>query len=55
MYNQAEAMRFVQSMVEIEIENTREPQTLFRGNSMGSKSLDLYMKFVAGGNSIVLI
>lgn len=29
-----------------------EPQTLFRGNSMASKALDLYMKFVGKGITI---
>jgi GTPase-activator protein for Ras-like GTPase len=50
------ARKFVQSMIEQDVLQaskikltTEEPQTLFRGNSMGSKALDLYMKFVGLG------
>lgn len=37
---------FVKTCVKAEIEDSPDGRTLFRGNSMASKALDLYMKLV---------
>lgn len=43
---QNEYHNFVKSIVRQEIMNSDDSKTLFRGNSMASKGLDLYMKHI---------
>jgi hypothetical protein len=44
-----EALGFVKAVVLEEIMGSEDPKTLFRANSMASKALDVYMKFVGSG------
>jgi len=39
-------MFFLQSLVSEEIDSTSNPDIIFRGNSLATKSLDVYMKFI---------
>jgi hypothetical protein len=41
------SVKFLETILSLEIERTKEPETLFRGNSMASKALDVYMKQIA--------
>ncbi|KAI9102504.1 hypothetical protein DFS34DRAFT_591145 [Phlyctochytrium arcticum] len=40
------SQEFLQKILSAEIEDTTDPRNLFRGNSMASKALDVYMKYL---------
>ena len=42
------SIEFIKTIIEQEVGAAKDAQTLFRSNSMASKALDMYMKFVAG-------
>jgi len=44
--SQGQLIRFIKALTDHEIENTPNPDIIFRGNSMVTKSLDSLMKFV---------
>lgn len=44
--SQGSAVRFVSQLITEEILLTKDPNTIFRGNSLATKTIDYYMKLI---------
>jgi len=40
------AIKYLNQLVSVEVNSTKEPNTIFRGNSLATKSLDYFMKLI---------
>lgn len=46
--SQGSAVQYVNQLITEEVDATKDPNTIFRGNSLATKTIDYYMKVVGG-------